>query len=87
MGGPIKRDRAWWFVSSEYRNQGHAVPVGLRDLATDSGVSSSAPAFLHDYLLSARTDFKLSTKDNLAVRYSFNRSRDIDNGASILAVN
>ena len=78
VGGPIKRDRAWWFVSSEYRNQGHAVPVGLRDLATDSVVSSSAPAFLHDYLLSARTDFKLSTKDNLAVRYSFNRSRDID---------
>src|SRR3989441_2925835 len=59
VGGPIKRDRAWWFVSSEYRNQGHAVPVGLRDLATDSVVSSSAPAFLHDYLLSARTDFKL----------------------------
>src|SRR5947209_8274080 len=81
VGGPIKRDRAWWFVSSEYRNQGHAVPVGLRDLATDSVVSSSAPAFLHDYLLSARTDFKLSTKDNLAVRYSFNRSRDIDNGS------
>ena len=81
VGGPIKRDRAWWFVSSGYRNQGHAVPVGLRDLATDSVVSSSAPAFLHDYLLSARTDFKLSTKDNLAVRYSFNRSRDIDNGS------
>src|SRR5713101_649913 len=81
VGGPIKRDRAWWFVSSEYRNQGHAVPVGLRDLVTDSVVSSSAPAFLHDYLLSARTDFKLSGKDNLAVRYSFNRSRDIDNGS------
>src|SRR6266404_2814544 len=81
VGGPIKRDRAWWFVSSEYRNQGHAVPVGFRDFTTSSVVSSSAPAFLHDYLLSARTDFKLTEKDTLFVRYAFNRTRDIDNGS------
>jgi hypothetical protein len=81
VGGPIKRDRAWWFVSSEYRNQGHAVPVGLRDFATDSVTPSSAPAFVHDYLLSARTDFKLTEKDSLFVRYAFNRTRDIDNGS------
>lgn len=81
VGGPIKRDRAWWFVSSEYRNQGHAVPVGERDFAADSIVSTSAPAFVHDYLLSARTDFKLTEKDSLFVRYSFNRSKDIDNGS------
>src|SRR3989442_3524885 len=81
VGGPIKKDRAWWFVSSEYRNQGHAVPVGLRDFATSSVVSSSAPAFLHDYLLSGRVDLKPTDKDNLAVRYSFNRSQDIDNGS------
>ena len=81
VGGPIKKDRAWWFFSSEYRNQGHAVPVGLRDFATSSVVSSSAPAFLHDYLLSGRVDLKPTDKDNLAVRYSFNRSQDIDNGS------
>jgi hypothetical protein len=81
VGGPIKRDRAWWFVSSEYRNQGHAVPVGQRDLAAATILSSSAPAFVHDYLLSSRVDLKLSEKDNLAVRYSFNRSLDIDNGS------
>src|SRR2546426_7611524 len=81
IGGPIKKDRAGWVVSSEYRHQGHAVPVGLRDSATGSVISSSAPAFVHDYLLSAPTDFKLTHKDSLAVRYSFNRSRDIDNGS------
>src|SRR5437867_5912588 len=58
VGGPIKRDRAWWFVSSEYRNQGHAVPVGERDFATDTVVSTSAPAFVHDYLISSRVDLK-----------------------------
>jgi Carboxypeptidase regulatory-like domain len=81
VGGPIKRDRAWWFLSSEYRDQGHAVPVGQRDLAAGTILSTSAAAFVHDYLLSSRVDIKLSEKDNLAVRYSFNRSRDIDNGS------
>src|SRR5262249_10770276 len=81
VGGPIKKDRAWWFVSSEYRNQGHAVPVGERDFSTQSIVSTSAPAFVHDYLLSGRVDFKATNKDNLAVRYSYNRSKDIDNGS------
>ena len=81
IGGPIKRDRAWWFVSSEYRDQGHAVSVGQRDFAANSIVGGSAPAFVHDYLLSGRTDVKLTNKDSLAVRYSFNRSLDIDNGS------
>ncbi len=82
VGGPIRKDRAWWFVSSEYRNQGHAVPVGERVFGTPNTIGgSSASAFVHDYLLSAKTDFKLTVKDNLAVRYSFNRSLDIDNGS------
>src|SRR5437667_11240980 len=79
VGGPIKKDRAFWFVSSEYRNQGHAVAVGQRNFATSSVIGGSAPAFVHDYLLAARADYKLTDKDNLAVRYSFNRSLDIDN--------
>src|SRR5437870_3104192 len=81
VGGPIKRDRAWWFVSSEYRDQGHAVPVGVRDFTANRVIGGSAPAFVHDYLLSGRTDFRLTDHDNLAVRYSFYRSLDIDNGS------
>src|SRR5438309_711312 len=81
VGGPIKRDRAWWFVSTEYRNQGHAVSVGERNFAADSIIGSSGPAFVHDYLLTGRVDFKPTTQDSLAVRYIFNRSLDIDNGS------
>src|SRR5438067_3472744 len=81
VGGPIKKDRAWWFVSSEYRDQGHAVSVGARDLVNDSILSTSAPAFVHDYLLTGRVDFKPTSKDNIAARYSFQRSLDIDNGS------
>jgi hypothetical protein len=81
VGGRIVRDRAWWFVSSEYRNQGFAVPVGVRDFALGKIVGGSGSAFLHDYLLSSRVDVKMTDKDDLAVRYSFNRSLDIANGS------
>src|SRR5438105_6727138 len=81
IGGPIKKDKAWWFLSSEYRNQSHAVPVGERDFATQSIISASAPALLHDYLLSTRADWKVTDSDNVFVRYSFNRSLEIANGS------
>src|SRR5712692_7333864 len=81
LGGAIVKDRAWWFVSSEYRNQGFAVPVGVRSFATNSVTGGSASAFLHDYLLFGKGDFKLTDKDDLMVRYTFNRSLDIANGS------
>src|SRR6266849_4693834 len=81
IGGPIKKDKAFWFVSSEYRNQGHAVQTGERDFTANNVLTSSASAFIHDYQLIARTDFKLTSKDSLEVRYGFNRTRDIANGS------
>ncbi len=81
LGGAIVKDRAWWFVSSEYRNQGFAVPVGVRNFATNTVTGGSASAFLHDTLLSGRADFKVTDKDNAMVRYTFNRSLDTANGS------
>jgi hypothetical protein len=78
IGGPIKTDKAFWFVSSEYLNQGHAVLVGERDFNANSVVPSSAPAFIHDYRLIARTDFKLTSKRATADRRKLDcfRGRD-----------
>src|SRR5713226_7227329 len=81
LSGAIVKDRAWWIVSSEYRNQGFAVPVGVRSFTTNSVTGGSASAFLHDYLLFGKGDFKLTDKDDLMVRYTFNRSLDIANGS------
>lgn len=80
-GGALVRDRAWWFASAEYRKQTSAVPVGVRDFTTNSVINSSAPAFLHDFLMDGRVDFKATEKDNVAVRYAFNRSLEIANGS------
>jgi hypothetical protein len=77
MGGPIIKDKAWWFASAEYRDQNAALQTGTRDFATDEILNTSAPAPLRDALVSSRFDEQLSTRNALMVRYSFNRSTDI----------
>jgi hypothetical protein len=76
IGGPIVRDRAWWFSSFEYRNQNAAIQTGSRDFSAGSILHTSAPAPLRDALWSTRFDQQLSEHNSLMVRYSFNRSTD-----------
>jgi len=81
VGGPIIPDRAFWFVAVENRNQDHSVLTGVRDFASGTIPASSAPAFIDDFLLNGRADFKFTDADNLAIRYAFQREEDIDNGS------
>jgi Carboxypeptidase regulatory-like domain/TonB dependent receptor len=76
IGGPIKKNRAWWFTSLEYRDQNAAIQTGTRDFTTDEILNSSAPAPLRDLLWSTRVDTELNARNNLMARYSFNRSTD-----------
>src|SRR5262245_34818205 len=50
FGGPVKRDRAWFFSSFEYRNQDGATLVGVRNLATRTIQRDIAVAPLNDLL-------------------------------------
>ncbi|HVQ40299.1 MAG TPA: carboxypeptidase regulatory-like domain-containing protein, partial [Pyrinomonadaceae bacterium] len=50
LGGPIKKDQAWFFGSVEYRNQDGAALVGVRNLATRSINRTFATAPLNDLL-------------------------------------
>jgi Carboxypeptidase regulatory-like domain/TonB dependent receptor len=77
-GGPIVKDRAWWFASLEYRYQNAAIQTGERDFTTDAVLHTAAPANLRDLLFSTRFDDQLTTRNRLMVRYSFNRSTDIN---------
>ena len=82
LGGPIKRDKAWWFGSFEYRNQDGAVLVGERDLASRTIRRSFAPAPLDDLLASARADWSPSSDDQIYFRYTLEREEGV--GASTL---
>jgi len=44
LGGPIKKDKAWWFGAIEYRNQDGAILVGERDVAARQIRRGFAPA-------------------------------------------
>ena len=76
IGGPLKRNKAFWFGAFEYRNQNAAVETGERDFTTDSIVNTYAPAPLRDALFSTRVDYLINSTNTLMGRYSFNRSTD-----------
>ncbi len=80
LGGPIVPDKLFGFIAMEYLNQDHAVPVGVRDFTTNTVTGGSALAFVHDFRLTSKGDWILDDKDRISLRYSFERSLDVDNG-------
>jgi outer membrane receptor protein involved in Fe transport len=78
LGGPLKKDKAWWFGSFEYRNQDGAVLVGERDAAARQIRRSFAPAPLNDLLGLARGDWAISDRNRLSFRYAIERLNSTD---------
>jgi len=81
VGGPILKDRIWFFLSGEDRNQHAAVQVGQRNFATQQVITTFGASPLDDLLTLGRIDFKITDKDNFFVRYSYNRSVETANGS------
>jgi TonB dependent receptor len=81
LGGPLAKDRAWFFASGEDRNQHAAVQTGFRDFATRTVVSSSSSAPLDEALILLRQDVKLNDRDSIFVRYGYNRSLETSSGS------
>jgi hypothetical protein len=86
LGGPIKRDKAWFFGSFEYRNQDGVVLVGERDLATRTITRGFAGAPLDDFLTTERVDWSPTANDNLNVRYSHQRENGITASTLVRAI-
>lgn len=77
VGGPVKKDTAFFFGSLEYRNQDGAVLVGARDTARRTITRGFADAPLNDLLSTDRLDWQVNDKDRLGFRYSLQRSDDV----------
>ncbi|HEU4506815.1 MAG TPA: TonB-dependent receptor [Pyrinomonadaceae bacterium] len=77
IGGPIKKERAWFFGSFENRNQDGVVLVGTRDLASSTIRRDFAPSPLDDFMTTNRIDFYPSHKNQFSFRYSFQREEGI----------
>jgi hypothetical protein len=77
IGGPIKKDRAWFFGSFENRNQDGVVLVGTRDLASRTIRRDFAPSPLDDFMTTNRIDFTPNDYNRFNVRYSFQREDGI----------
>ncbi len=86
IGGPLKKDRAWFFASVEYRNQDGAALVGSRDLATRTIRRGFADAPLNDLLSTERVDWRPTEQDNLTFRYSLQREDDVAPSSLIRAI-
>jgi hypothetical protein len=77
LGGPIKKDHAWFFGSFENRNQDGVVLVGTRNLTTRTITRGFADSPLDDFMTTNRIDWRASDKDQLNFRYSFQRENGI----------
>ena len=77
IGGPIRSDKAWWFVALEDRQQLGADLVGVRDTQhqTINRVFSTAP--LHDFLTTERIDWQVKEHDRIGFRESLELEDDL----------
>ena len=77
LGGSIKQNKAWWFVSVEDRQQIGGQLVGTRDTATQSFPMSFTEEPLHDWLATGRIDWHISPNDRVSIRDSMELEDDL----------
>jgi hypothetical protein len=76
IGGPLEKDKFWWFSSAEFRDQNAEIQTGTRNFVTDTIEHTAAASPLRDLLISNRVDYHLNEANSLSGRFSFNRSTD-----------
>jgi outer membrane receptor protein involved in Fe transport len=76
LGGPLVRDRAFWFGAFEFRDELGGVLVGTRNPNPAGGGTIStnfAPEPLTDPMGTLRGDWKMSNRDSLTLHYGIER--------------
>ncbi|HEX5707416.1 MAG TPA: carboxypeptidase regulatory-like domain-containing protein [Pyrinomonadaceae bacterium] len=86
LGGPIRRERAWFFGAFEYRNQDGAVLVGARDTARRAITRGFADAPLDDALSTVRFDLRPGDNDSVTLRHSFQLEESVAASTLVRAI-
>lgn len=76
LGGPLVKDKAFWFGAFEYRDELGGVLVGTRNPNPAGGgtiTTSFAPEPLTDPMGTLRGDWQISNKDSLTLHYGIER--------------
>lgn len=69
LGGPIKKDKLFFFFNYEYLNQTQAVAIQTTD-PSFAGLQGEYPSPYHLNNITARFDYHLNDKNNFFLRYS-----------------
>ncbi|HYL39093.1 MAG TPA: carboxypeptidase regulatory-like domain-containing protein [Bryobacteraceae bacterium] len=69
VGGPILKDKLFFFSNFEYMNQTQVYTIN-QDLPSLSGLSGAFLSPYHNKLLTERFDYRISSKHSLFARYS-----------------
>jgi hypothetical protein len=87
IGGPIIKNRLFFFSNYEYTNQASVVTY-QPNLASASSLTGNFPSPYKSHLFSARIDWKVSEKHNAFLRYSHDQNRGFGpNGGPVLPSN
>jgi hypothetical protein len=70
FGGPIKKDRAWFFGNIERLDQNAAISSFITGFPALASLDTVTTSPYRGYLLNVRTDIKINNKNNVFARYS-----------------
>lgn len=73
LGGPLVKDKAWFFSAFEYRDELGGILVGTRDPVGQTISNSFATEPVTDPMGTVRGDWQISKKDVLGLHYSIER--------------
>ena len=70
FGGPIKKDRAWFFGNVERLDQNAAIGTNITGFPVLAALNAITTSPYKGYLLNVRMDLKVNDKNNVFARYS-----------------